>query len=102
MKSLLILLSTLLAVSLYSQVTIGMGEAPVGGALLQLKETESNNTNANKGLGLPRVKLTSETNLYPMFASNPDDDIPTPNEMYNDPTKKKNKMTCISVLWFIT
>lgn len=45
---------------IFAQVTIGYNEAPVGGALLQLKN--SSNTigpNATKGLMLPRVKLLS-------------------------------------------
>jgi len=42
-----------------SQVTIGAGESPVDGLLLDLKQWENKNvlTSANKGLKLPRVKL---------------------------------------------
>lgn len=55
--------ATLLAASLaHSQVTIGSGEAPVAGALLDLKESGK----TTKGLGLPRVKLT---NLKPNTAN---------------------------------
>jgi hypothetical protein len=58
-----------------SQVTIGMGEAPVKGALLQLKEKEvlDDSSNATKGLNLPRVKLSNKNSLYPMFLNNPED-----------------------------
>ena len=40
-----------------AQVTIGATEPPVAGALLDLKETGT----TNKGLGMPRVRLTSLT-----------------------------------------
>lgn len=50
-----------------AQVTIGSNTEVVDGALLQLKENENIEANAGKGLGLPRVSLTSKTNLYPMF-----------------------------------
>lgn len=42
-----------------AQVTIGMHEAPVTGALLQLKEKSGTGQNSSKGLLLPRVKLKS-------------------------------------------
>ncbi|WP_029906033.1 FISUMP domain-containing protein [Prevotella sp. 10(H)] len=54
-----------------AQVTIGISEPANAGALLDLKEYPNVNDgspNASKGLGLPRVKLTDFTNLYPMFA----------------------------------
>jgi len=59
----------------YSQVTIGSNIPPNNGALLDLKEKTPvnplvDNATAGKGLGLPRVKLTSKNNLYPMFQSN--------------------------------
>lgn len=75
--------------SLYAQVTIGMDYAPVEGALLQLKQTETSNDNSKKGLGLPRVKLTSENNLFPMFAVDPNNDNPVANELYQ--TDKSNQ-----------
>lgn len=59
------------AISL-AQVTIGSGIPPVYGALLDLKEDNQNEQNSRKGLMLPRVNLTSSTNLYPMFESDPD------------------------------
>jgi len=61
---------TLISISsLYSQVTIGDDVEPADGALLQLKDngTYSGNVNASKGLILPRVDLTDEFNLFPMF-----------------------------------
>lgn len=44
-----------------AQVTIGSGESPVSGALLQLKETSAVGANSTKGLSLPRVELQSLT-----------------------------------------
>jgi hypothetical protein len=60
------------ALFLNAQVTIGLGEAPSSGALLQLKEKEvsDNSANATKGLELPRVELVNKNNLYPMFQAN--------------------------------
>lgn len=54
-----------------SQVTIGMGEAPIPGVLLQLKENSvaDDGPNSTKGLGFPRVSLTHEGDLRPMFSS---------------------------------
>lgn len=76
MKSILfcekVLLATFLMFALFSsyelqaQVTIGSAEAPMPGALLQLKEPSTANqgeANSTKGLLLPRVKLTSLTSL---------------------------------------
>lgn len=54
----------------YAQVTIGMGEAPEKGALLQLKDTVSGDggiTATTGGLLLPRVRLTNMTELYPFY-----------------------------------
>lgn len=55
-----------------SQVTIGMGEAPIPGVLLQLKENSvtDDGPNSTKGLGFPRVSLTHKGDLRPMFSSN--------------------------------
>lgn len=63
---------TLISTKSIAQVTIGNNAQVVDGALLQLKENENIGTNADKGLGLPRISLTSKTNLYPMFADNDD------------------------------
>ena len=54
---------------LNAQVTIGVSDAPMPGALLDLKQ-ENNATGgatSKLGLGLPRVKLTDKDNLFPMF-----------------------------------
>lgn len=53
-----------------AQITIGTGEPPVAGALLQVKNIENvggSGTNANKGMSLPRVSLRDVNMLYPMF-----------------------------------
>ncbi|MDU1891846.1 MAG: hypothetical protein E6767_14255 [Dysgonomonas sp.] len=67
MKQLTIFFLSLLLLSISremtAQVTIGMDEAPLTGALLQLKNKKNNatdNTNASKGLGLPRVALNAD------------------------------------------
>lgn len=57
-------LATLTSI-LTAQVTIGSTEAPVEGALLDLKNQP--NGTSNKGLGLPRVVLTDINKLYPML-----------------------------------
>lgn len=48
---------------LSGQVTIGSTDQPVSGALLDLKESGT----TQKGLGMPKVKLTKINKLYPMF-----------------------------------
>jgi hypothetical protein len=69
----LILLVSGLVFSVQAQVTVGMGEEPTKGALLQLKNKEVTGdiANADKGFGLPRVELTSLTELSPMFPATP-------------------------------
>ena len=56
--------------NLSAQVTIGSPVSPPAGAILQLQNIEgaTNGVTANRGLALPRVKLTDFNNLYPMFA----------------------------------
>jgi len=59
----------------YAQVTIGTGEEPVGGALLQLKDKENisdGSMNAIRGMVLPRVNLSEKKQLFPMFLNNPE------------------------------
>lgn len=51
-----------------AQATIGSGERPNKGALLDLKETNADDS-STKGFILPRVKLTDLNNLFPMFES---------------------------------
>lgn len=68
-----------------AQVTIGSGEQPVSGALLQLKDKENvtdGTFNASKGLALPRVTLSDKHELYPMFLQNPEDLTSGPNADY--------------------
>ncbi len=59
----------LLCIKLNAQVTIGSGIQPNEGALLDIKENvpDNNNSTAKKGVVFPRVELTSETDLFPMF-----------------------------------
>ena len=77
-KTILILIFLLVSfggTNLKAQVTIGSGESPVDGALLDLKEWETSygESNSNKGLSFPRVELTNEWELFPMFTgSEPD------------------------------
>lgn len=55
-----------------AQATIGSGEAPSEGAVLQLKNIDNitdGSVNATKGMILPRVELTDLGNLMPMFSS---------------------------------
>lgn len=61
-------LSIYIGGELKAQVTIGSGVEPNKGALLDLKEKNPadpsiDNSTANKGIGLPRVNLTSLTTL---------------------------------------
>lgn len=75
-----------------AQVTIGLGEGPEKGTLLQLKEKENitdDTRNAYRGLGLPRVTLSKKDQLYPMFLSDPENLLSNPNDDYNDLTKKE-------------
>ncbi|MDU1889448.1 MAG: hypothetical protein E6767_02055 [Dysgonomonas sp.] len=57
-------------ISAQGQVTIGLDEAPVEGAILQLKTENSTvlasngNVTAYKGLGLPRVNLVADKANY--------------------------------------
>ncbi|MDR2953527.1 MAG: hypothetical protein LBV43_00410 [Prevotella sp.] len=58
---------------LEAQVTIGSNIDSNKGSLLDLKEKapESNNSNATRGLLLPRVRLTDKDDLFPMFETSP-------------------------------
>jgi uncharacterized protein (TIGR02145 family) len=61
-------IALILSLTGYSQVTIGSGIEPVGGALLDLKEKTpsdptTDNATATKGLMLPRVNLTDLSRL---------------------------------------
>ena len=59
--TLLVSFSLLLATQLTAQVTIGVNEVPLSGALLQLKQNNNTDVNATKGLGMPRVRITNLT-----------------------------------------
>ncbi|GHT59826.1 hypothetical protein AGMMS50239_07360 [Bacteroidia bacterium] len=70
---------------LSAQVTIGLSEIPAAGALLQLKEISGitdDSPDAYKGLAMPRVHLTDENNLYPMFLADPANPVSGPNTDY--------------------
>jgi hypothetical protein len=74
-----------MSLTIQAQVTIGLGEQPVSGALLQLKDKEnvSDGTfNAHKGLALPRVTLSQKKELYPMFLADTDDPASGPDSGY--------------------
>lgn len=66
-----VILYTLFFANAIAQVTIGSAEKPVPGALLQLKNKVENGSkaNADKGMLLPRVKLTSMTSLVDISKS---------------------------------
>lgn len=77
MKKKLLKINTLCAflvasLTISGQVTFGSGIRPVEGALLQLKEQDVPNgeANASRGLGFPRVTLVKEDMLFPMFDDN--------------------------------
>ena len=52
-----------------AQVTIGSGVPPVRGALLDLKQNDQIADNSTKGVLFPRVILSNEHELYPMFGA---------------------------------
>ncbi|MDR1730175.1 MAG: hypothetical protein LBR52_05890 [Prevotellaceae bacterium] len=77
-----------------AQVTVGLDENPVAGAILQLKEKASvtdSAQNAYRGFALPRVVLIDKHELYPMFLADPTDPSSTPSADYtsNKATIKK-------------
>lgn len=56
--------------TMQAQVTIGLGEEPATGSVLQLKEiaqVTDDSHNSYKGLALPRVNLSNKIQLFPMF-----------------------------------
>ncbi|NDV69497.1 hypothetical protein D0T66_11380 [Dysgonomonas sp. 25] len=59
------ILALFTAISLQAQVTIGSGEKPNAGTLLDLKEhaPDANNATAKHGLGLPKVELSDLSKL---------------------------------------
>lgn len=85
-NSLLLLIFAFLSLqSIQAQVTIGLPEEPVSGALLQLKnqdEVSEGKANSNKGLLLPRVKLSDKYQLLPMFLKDIEDPLSGPSTDY--------------------
>jgi hypothetical protein len=68
----ILLLACFVTTAANAQVTIGVGEKPAKGALLDLKDHNpdplgTDKTTATKGLLLPRVGLTELNKLYPML-----------------------------------
>lgn len=61
----------------YAQVTIGSNLTPNAGSLLDLKQYDSGagNTNSNKGLMLPRVKLDTEIDFDPLVSGLSDPEL---------------------------
>jgi len=82
-KYLIFFISFLLIQGLQAQVTIGTADAPVPGALLQLKTTgdTSAKANADKGLGMPRVFLSDIDKLSPMYSYADADNTPSANDV---------------------
>lgn len=72
-KTILLILLVAGIVVTQAQVTIGSGNPPISGALLDLKEYGpsdpewASGISATKGLGLPRVNLKLSNSLLPMF-----------------------------------
>lgn len=65
----------LCSVSICAQVTIGSGNPPAKGALLELKDREPENNNITSetgGLLLPRVELANKATLQPFIANDQD------------------------------
>ncbi len=80
------------AFTLQAQVSIGAGEEPISGSILQLKEKSAvtdASPNAYRGLALPRVTLSEKKALYPMFLLDPNDTASGPNAAYSGATNKQ-------------
>jgi len=79
---LILLLSLFFISPVRSQVTIGMLETPLPGALLDLKQNDdpAGGTTATKGMMYPRVALVSLTSLSPL------DDAPVSSKQYKGMT----------------
>ena len=78
--------------TLQAQVSIGSGEEPISGSILQLKEkgaVTDASPNAYRGLALPRVTLSEKKALYPMFLVDPDNPNSGPNTAYSGATNKQ-------------
>ena len=86
-KIYLCILLLLLFNNIVAQVTIGSGIAPAKGALLDLKQNDQKN-NSTKGVLFPRVVLSDENELYPMFG-NKDNEFPEYTEDKNGLNRMK-------------
>lgn len=93
--SLLVLLT--FASNTDAQITIGSVAKPTEGALLQLKENEEVSANSNRGLLLPKVKLTSKNNLFPMFETAPGSGVAADNYKNSDKEAEDMKHTGLIV-----
>ncbi|MDR0371668.1 MAG: hypothetical protein LBH80_07460 [Prevotellaceae bacterium] len=105
--NILLLLAVFLCVgaTTRAQVSIGTAEAPVAGALLQLKEKKNvlnDSLNAYKGLLLPRVTLSDKNQLFPMFLANPDNPASGPNTTYASDKTKLDKIHTGLVVYNLT
>lgn len=80
--------------SVKGQVTIGSGEKPESGALLDLKqitEVVDGEHDSYKGLMLPRVILSKKNELFPMFLADPEDPTSGANAEYTTSKTKLDK-----------
>lgn len=74
-KFAIFIIAMLPTLSGYAQITIGSGSQPNKGSLLDLRQKEGTSvelSTADKGLALPRVALTEEDKLFPMFSDDPE------------------------------
>lgn len=69
MRIKILLLSIILPIYITAQVSIGASLQPEKGAILDLKENDNTGVNSIKGLAIPKVALSSLTELYPMYGS---------------------------------
>jgi len=79
----LFLLLSVVPGSSHAQVTIGSNVPPNSGALLDLKETNSQGANSQRGLLLPRVNLVTARTLTPQGGTYTDEDIHVGLWVYN-------------------
>ncbi|GHT09748.1 hypothetical protein FACS189426_08910 [Bacteroidia bacterium] len=102
---LLLAAALLIGSTMHAQVTIGSGEAPAPGSLLQLKSKANaldGAFNAYQGVGLPRVQLSVKDQLYPMFLNNPDVPTSGPNANYQNNKKQLDKMHIGMIVYNLT
>jgi len=68
-KILSIIIVLILPIYLAAQITVGSPHQPEKGSLLDIKENDNTGPNSIRGLGIPKVALSSLTELYPMYGS---------------------------------